>query len=57
MDTAGGPRPYSLLVVFTALGASYKCEICQQLNTQLIPLAQWYNMCCVRVGRVSLFNV
>ena len=39
---AQSPRPYSLLVIFTALGASYKCEVCQQLHAEVGPLAEWY---------------
>lgn len=30
------------MVIFTALGAQYKCEICQQMNHELVPLAKWY---------------
>ena len=26
-----GPRPYNLLVVFTALGANYKCAMCMYI--------------------------
>lgn len=37
-----GPRPYTVLVTFTALHSQFQCAICRSLHDELLPLAAWY---------------
>lgn len=37
-----GPRPYFLMIVYTALSSSHNCPYCHMANDALVPVAQAY---------------
>lgn len=56
-----GPRPYDLFVMFTALGAKYKCAVCQKSLEEFELAAEQYSYAAAgevqKPSRPSLFMV